>query len=201
MPHAFIYMFSVTYFTPQWQSQGVLTKTIWPTRTKNQLPGTSIKKDWILLYSIWIFLVIVVIISEKKVTQLCLTLCDRMDYTVLGILQARILEWVSDPFSRGSSQSRDLTQVSRIAGVFFIRWVTREAQEYWSGYPIPSPGDLPNSGVELGSLALQADSLPSEPAGKPKNTGVGSLSLLQWIFRTQESNQSLYKSSCGSFFI
>ena len=58
---------------------------------------------------------------KVKVAQSCLTLCDRMDYTVFGILQARILEWVSDPFSRGSSQSRDLTQVSRIAGVFFIR--------------------------------------------------------------------------------
>ena len=42
-----------------------------------------------------------------------------MDYTVHGILQARILEWVDFPFSRGSSQSRDQTQVSHIAGRFF----------------------------------------------------------------------------------
>ena len=47
--------------------------------------------------------------------------------------------------------------------------------EYWSGYPFPSPGDLPNSGIEPRSLALQADSLPAKPQGKPKNTGVGSL--------------------------
>ena len=40
-------------------------------------------------------------------------------------------------------------------------------QEYWSGWPFPSPGDLPNPGVELWSLALQADTLPSEPPGKP----------------------------------
>ena len=40
---------------------------------------------------------------------------------------------------------------------------------------MPSPGDLPDSGIEPGSPALQADSLPSEPPGKPKNTGVGSL--------------------------
>ena len=40
-------------------------------------------------------------------------------------------------------------------------------QEYWSGLPFPSPGDLPNSGTEPGSLALQADSLPSAPLGKP----------------------------------
>ena len=64
---------------------------------------------------------------------------DPMDYTIHGILQARILEWVAFPFSRGSSQPRDQTQVSHIAG----------------------------------------DSLPAESQGKPKNTGVGSLSLLQ----------------------
>ena len=45
----------------------------------------------------------------------------------LGILQARILEWVAVPFSRGSSQPRDQNQVSRIAGVFFTSWATREA--------------------------------------------------------------------------
>ena len=85
---------------------------------------------------------------KVKVTQSCLTLCDPVDYTVHGSLQARILEWVAFPFSRGSSQPRDQTQVSRIAG----------------------------------------DSLPAEPQGKPKNTGVGSLSLLQGIFPTQELN-------------
>ena len=47
-------------------------------------------------------------------------LCDPMDYGVHGILQARILEWVAFPFSRGSSQPRDLTQVSCIAGRFFF---------------------------------------------------------------------------------
>ena len=50
-----------------------------------------------------------------------------MDYTVHGILQARILEWVAFPFSRGSSQPRDQTQVSQIAGAFFASWATREA--------------------------------------------------------------------------
>ena len=66
------------------------------------------------------------------------TLCDSMDYTVHGILQARILEWVVIPFSGGSSQARDQTH----------------------------------------SPALQADSLPDEPQGKPKDTGVGSLFFL-----------------------
>ena len=54
-----------------------------------------------------------------KVAQSCPTLCDPMDYTVHGILQARILEWVAFPFSRGSSQPRDQDQVSHIAGGFF----------------------------------------------------------------------------------
>ena len=56
---------------------------------------------------------------KVKVTQLCLTLCDHMDYIVHGILQTRILEWVIFPFSRESSQPRDQTQVSCIAGRFF----------------------------------------------------------------------------------
>jgi len=50
-----------------------------------------------------------------------------MDYTVHGILQARILEWVAMPSSRGSSQARDLTQVSCTAGGFFTVWATKEA--------------------------------------------------------------------------
>ena len=74
-----------------------------------------------------------------------------MDYTVRGIVQARILEWVTFPFSRGSSQPR----------------------------------------IEPKSHTLKVDSLPAEPQGKPKNAGVGSLSLLQQIFLTQEFNQGL----------
>ena len=56
---------------------------------------------------------------KVKVAQLCPTLCDPVDYTVHGILQARILEWVAFPFSRGYSQPRDRTQVSHITGGFF----------------------------------------------------------------------------------
>ena len=56
---------------------------------------------------------------KVKVTQLYLSLCDLMGYRVHGILQARILEWVAIPFSRGSSQPRDQTQAFRIAGKFF----------------------------------------------------------------------------------
>ena len=64
---------------------------------------------------------------KVKAAQSCLTLCDLMDSPIHGILQARILEWVAFPFSRGSSQPRDRTQVSHIAGRFFTNWATREA--------------------------------------------------------------------------
>ena len=70
---------------------------------------------------------------KVKVAQLFPTLCDPMDCTVHGILQAGILEWVAVPFSRGSSQPRDQTQVFRIAGRFFTSWATKEVQGYWSG--------------------------------------------------------------------
>ena len=65
-----------------------------------------------------------------EVPQSCPTLCDPMDHTVHGILQARILEWVA----------------------------------------FPSPGDLPNPGIEPMSPALQVDSLPAEPQGKPETS-------------------------------
>ena len=104
---------------------------------------------------------------KVKIVQSRPTLCNPMDYTVHGILQARILEWVAFPFSRGSSQPRDWTQVSHIAGRFFTSWANREAQEYWSGEPIPSPVDLPDAGIKPRFPAFQADSLPTELSGKP----------------------------------
>jgi len=63
--------------------------------------------------------------------------------------------------------------------------------EYWGGYPFPSPRDLPNPGIKPRSPTLQADSLLAEPQGKSKNTGVGSISLLQRIFPAQELNLGL----------
>ena len=83
-----------------------------------------------------------------KVTQLCLTLCNPMDYIVHGILA--------------------------------------------------SPGDLPNPGNEPRSPSLQTDSLPAEPPGKPKNSGVGSLSLLQGI--SQPRNRTGVSCIAGRFF-
>ena len=64
------------------------------------------------------------VLSEVKVAQLCLTLCDPMGYTAHGILQARILEWVAFPFSWRSSQPWDQTQVSHIAVRSFTSWAT-----------------------------------------------------------------------------
>ena len=69
-----------------------------------------------------------------------------------GILQDRILEWVAVPFSSGSSQPRDRTQVSLTAGEFFTSLATREAHR--SGWPIPAPVDFPDPGIELRSPAL-----------------------------------------------
>ena len=63
---------------------------------------------------------------KVKFTQLCLTICNPKEYTVHGILQARVLEWVAFPFSRGSSQPRDWTGVSSIAGRSFISWTSWE---------------------------------------------------------------------------
>ena len=77
-------------------------------------------------FSIWV--------SEwVKVTQSRPTLRDPKVYAVNGNLQARKLEWVAFPISRGSFQPRNQTQVSHIAGGFFTSWATREAQDYCSG--------------------------------------------------------------------
>ena len=64
-------------------------------------------------------------------------------------------------------------------------------QGYWSGLPCPAPGDFPNPTIKPVSPVLQADSLPSEPPKKTKNTGMGSLTLLQEIFPFQEWNRRL----------
>ena len=70
---------------------------------------------------------------SKLLSHACPTLWDPMVYTVREILPARILEWIAVPFTRGSSQPRDRTQISHIVGRFFTSWATREAQEYWNG--------------------------------------------------------------------
>ena len=96
------------------------------------------------------FLAILTIgLCKAKVSESCSVVSNSLQPH--GLHQAKILEWIAFPFSRGSSQPRDQTQVSHIAGRFFTSWATKEAQEYWSG----------------------------------------SLSLLQQILPTQESDQCL----------
>ena len=65
--------------------------------------------------------------------------CAPIDCTGHGILQARILEWVAFPFSRGSSQPRNQTRVSCIAGGFFTNWAIREAQSMLNHGSLPPP--------------------------------------------------------------
>ena len=100
------------------------------------------ESNWGLLHCRQILCRVIREALKVKVAQSCPTLCYPMDSPVHGVLQARIMEWVAFPFSRGSS----------------------------------------HPGTEPRSPSLQADSLPDEPQGKPKNTRVGSLSLLQGIF-------------------
>ena len=76
---------------------------------------------------------------------------------------------------RDSSTSRNsLSHVPLFATPWSMQSMELSRPEYWSGLPCPPAGDLPNPGIEHRSPALQADSLPAEPQGKPKNTGVGS---------------------------
>ena len=65
-------------------------------------------------------------LGKREVAQSCPTLCDPVDSSVHGTLQARILEWVASSFSRGSSRPRDRTQVSGTVGRGFNLWATRE---------------------------------------------------------------------------
>ena len=75
---------------------------------------------------------------KVKISQSRQTLCNSMDYTVHGILQARILKWVSFPFSREHSQPRDRIWVSPIAGGFFTSWASREAGNHQSSIQFSS---------------------------------------------------------------
>ena len=94
--------------------------------------------------------------------QLFLTLCNTMDWSPLGSSVHRV--------SPGKNTGVGCRTLSRVSN---------------------QPRDLPNPGIKPRSPALQTDALPSEPPGKPKITGVGSLSLLQGIFPIQVSNQGI----------
>ena len=110
--------------------------------------GSSSSRDWTQVSCIAGRFFIIYAAAAAKLLQLCLTLCDPRDGSppgspVPGILQARTLEWVAIPFSRGSSSPRDWTQVSCIAGRFFtiytavhILWV-RESKVLWVNFRVP----------------------------------------------------------------
>ena len=103
--------------------------------------------------------------------------CDPMDYTVHGILQAGILKWVAFPFSRGSSQPRDQTQVSCIGKQVSL--------------PLAPPGKPQIKYCESESGLFETPWIYSPWNSPGQNTGVGSLSLLQGIFPAQGSNPGL----------
>ena len=86
---------------------------------------------------------------------------------------------------------KSLSNIWLFATLWTIESMELSRIESWSGEPFPSPGDLPNPGIEPRSPTLWVNSLPAEPQGKPKNTGMGSLPLLWGIFLTQESNLGL----------
>ena len=98
-----------------------------------------------------------------KVAQSRPTVCDPREYTVHGILQARILQWVKVKVKSPSCVWLIVTPWTVACQAPLSLGFSR--QEYWSGLPCASPGHLLDSGIEAGSLTLQADSLPSEPPG------------------------------------
>ena len=107
------------------------------------------------------------------VAQSCLILCDPMDCSlpgssVHGILQARILEWAAMPSSRASSQPRDWTQVSCIAGRFFIVWATREALSIYRRHSLQplSSAVTPHVRTTKGPRQFQTLGLPWWLRGK-----------------------------------
>ena len=110
--------------------------------------------------------------------------CSSPSSSAHGVLQARILEREIVQLGPTPCNPVDCSLPGpSVHGIFqakILEWVA-----------IHSPGGLPNPGAKPRPPALQVDSLLSEPPGKPKNTGVGSLSLLQGIFPTQELNWGL----------
>ena len=98
---------------------------------------------------------------KVKVSLLCLTLCDPIDYTVHWILQDKILEWVAFPFSRASSQPRDRTQVFHTAGRFFNSWAMRETlyAEYvlWNAGLDKAQAGIKTAGRNINNLRYAGD--------------------------------------------
>ena len=147
-------------------------------------PKCPLENEWIKMWYTYTMEYLLLFLVSKFCLTLCNPMdCSPPGSSVQGILQAAMLEWVAMPSSRGSSQPRDQTCVSCTAGRFFtteppkrkkVKSLSRvrlfatpwtvayqvppsmgfSRQEYWSGLPFPSPGDLPNPEIEPGSPAL-----------------------------------------------
>ena len=104
-----------------------------------------------------------------RVAQSCPTLCNPMEYTVHGIRQARILEWVAFPFSRGSSQPRNRTGVSCIASRFFTNWTIREAFSKYAA-----------AAKSLQSCPTLCDPIDGSPSGSAV-PGILQARTLEWV--------------------
>ena len=115
-----------------------------------------------------------------KSLQSCPTLCDPIDgrppgSPVSGIFQARTLEWVAISFSNAWKWKVKVKSLSHVQ-LLATSWTAAHQappsmgfsrQEYWSGVPLPSPGDLPDSEIEPMSPALAGELITTEPSGKP----------------------------------
>ena len=135
------------------------------------------------------------------VAQSYLTLCDPMDcslpsFSVHGILQARVLEWIVIPFSRGSSWPRDWTQASCIAGRFFTIWATREARYYLCP---ETTGFLDYVFNPVKDWSLKQQGLPLDYLKKAKHWRIDVFELWFWRrllrvpWTARRTNQSILK--------
>ena len=125
-----------------------------------------------------------------------------MDYYLAikkNTFESILMRWMKlEPIIQSEVGKKEKYQCSMEVKVKVAQWcltlcdpMDYRVSEHWSGQPFPFPEDFPNLGIEPRSLALQVDSLPAEPQGKPRSTGVGSLFLLQGVFLTQELNWGL----------
>ena len=89
------------------------------------------------------------------------------EWLLYSVVLVSVVQWISCMYISIYSEWVKVTQPCPHVRWLFIQSMEFPRPQYWSGEPFPSPGDLPKPGIEPRSLALQADSLPAEPQGKP----------------------------------
>ena len=121
----------------------------------NKIINLISKIFWFKLFSKLNKFTLFILIESESLSVMSDSLWPPIDYTVQGILQARILEWVAFPFSRESFQPRDRTEVSHIAGGFFTSWATRGSPRMlgWIDYPFSSGFSRPRNGTGVSCIA------------------------------------------------